>query len=148
MRVRLAGPEDVADVARLLGAFRDWYGKSTPDHASFERSVRRILETENAEYLLAGTPAVGVAQVRYRWSVWTEAEDCWLEDLYVTDEARRGGIGRALAEAVLERARARGCKRVELDVDADNTAARALYASLGFRDKAAGGTLFLQLRLV
>ncbi len=148
MHIRVAMPDDAPEVARLLGAFRDWYGNPRGlDDASFERSVRRIMESENAEYLLAGQPAVGVAQVRFRWSIWTETEDCWLEDVYVVDAARGQGIGRALVEAVLERARARGCKRVELDVDVENAPARALYEALGFGDKSAGGTLFLQRRL-
>ena len=34
-----------------------------------------------------------------------------------TEAARGSGLGRALAEAVIERAAARGCKRVELDVN-------------------------------
>ena len=33
----------------------------------------------------------GVCQLRYRLSVWTASHDCWLEDLYVTDEARGTG---------------------------------------------------------
>jgi GNAT superfamily N-acetyltransferase len=147
VQVRLATADDAAEVARLLAAFRSWYGKQTPDDASFERSVRRIMETENAEYLLAGDPAVGVCQLRYRWSIWTAAEDCWLEDLYVSDEARGTGAGRALVEAAFARARAHGAKRVELDVDVDNAPARALYEATGFADKGAEGTLFLQRRL-
>ena len=36
---------------------------------------------------------MGVAQIRFRWSVWKTAEDCWLEDLYVRESARRAGSG-------------------------------------------------------
>jgi ribosomal protein S18 acetylase RimI-like enzyme len=114
------------------------------------RSVKRIMETENAEYLLAGepgSPGVGVAQLRFRWSLWTDSEDCWLEDLYIAETARGQGLGRRMVEAAFERARARGCGRIELDVDASNAPARALYEQLSFRDKADGGSLFLQKRL-
>ena len=38
----------------------------------------------------------GVAQVRYRWSVWWDTKDCWLEDLYHPPEARGAGLGRTL----------------------------------------------------
>ena len=56
-----------------------------------------------------------MAQVRYRLSVWTGVEDAWLEDLFVDPDARGEGFGRALAEACVERARGRGCARIQLD---------------------------------
>ena len=88
---------------------------------------------------------MGVTQVRYRWSVWTSARDCWCEDLWVRESARRDGHGRRLVEAVIERARERGCKRVELDVNDDNEAALGLYVACGFRvePKPPGQTLLI-----
>jgi GNAT superfamily N-acetyltransferase len=147
MQVRVASPNEAEEVARLLAEFRSWYGKDTPDDASFRRSVDRLIADPSTEFLLAGDPAVGVCQLRFRHSIWTEAEDCWLEDLYIAGAARGSGAGRALVRAAFERARQRGCKRIELDVDAVNAPARALYESEGFRDKAEGGSLFLQRRL-
>jgi ribosomal protein S18 acetylase RimI-like enzyme len=44
------------------------------------------------------------------------------------------GLGRALVEAALAQARARGLCGVDLRVFAENAAARALYASVGFAD--------------
>ena len=89
-----------------------------------------------------------MAQVRYRWSVWWDAEDCWLEDLYVRPEARGSGLGRALTQAVIDRATTRGCRRVELDVNSENPAAMALYRSLGFdTGKTGGQDIFMRRRL-
>jgi ribosomal protein S18 acetylase RimI-like enzyme len=51
-----------------------------------------------------------------------------------------------MVEAVLARARERGCGRVELDVDDDNAPARALYESAGFGEKH-GGAAYMQRRL-
>jgi ribosomal protein S18 acetylase RimI-like enzyme len=89
------------------------------------------------EFLLAGEPAVGVAQIRFRLSAWTGVEDAWLEDLFVEPGARRGGAGRALAEASIERARRRGCRRIQLDANEANEAAVGLYRSLGFESGSA-----------
>ena len=147
MRVWRAAPEEAPVVAALLGGFRDHLGYDRPDDASLLVSVERIIAREDAEYLLAGDdePA-GVAQVRYRWSVWWATDDCWLEDLYVRDEARGGGVGRALVVEVLRRAAERGCARVELDVNTENPPALALYRSLGFETGKTGGQDLLMRR--
>jgi ribosomal protein S18 acetylase RimI-like enzyme len=135
MRVWRADAGDADAVARLMARFRDHLGKAAPPDDELRASVERVLADERAQFLLgaADSEPLGVCQLRYRWSVWTSAEDCWLEDLYVLPEGRRLGLGRALVEAALEAARERGCVRIELDVDEDNEPALALYQSCGFR---------------
>ena len=145
----LARPEEADDVARLLIAFRDWYGRSEPPDETFFAGVEHLIARDDAEYLLAAAgdgPARGVAQVRYRWGIWWDAEDCWLEDLYVAEDARGAGLGRALTEAVIDRARERGCRRVELDVNTENPSAMHLYRSLGFETGKTGGQDLLMRR--
>ena len=148
--VRLATPEDAAEVARLMIGFRDWWSRTEPPDAAFEAGVPRVLADPNSDFLIAGEPPAGVCQLRYRYSIWTESVDCWLEDIFVEDEARGSGMGRALMEAAFERARARGCRRMELDVNEANPAAMALYDSLGFSswsDPPGGRNLLMRRRL-
>lgn len=132
----LAGAEDVPTVASLLVEFRDWWDRDRPTRESFEPSVRRLVADQDAEFLLAapdsGAPAAGVCQLRYRYVIWVEGEECLLEDLFVSEDARRAGIGSALVEVAIERARARGCRRMQLDVNEANAAALALYERAGF----------------
>jgi putative acetyltransferase len=52
--------------------------------------------------------------------------------MYVDDAWRGKGVGRALLEALIAHARALGYDRLRLGTLAEMTAARALYASLGF----------------
>lgn len=144
--MRVATPADAPVVAALLGAFRDWWGYDEPSDGTMLAAVERLIRELNTDYLLAGDPPVGVAQLRYRFGVWLAAEDCWLEDLFVREEVRRAGVGEALVRAAVERARARGCRRIELDVAADNAAARALYERLGFASPG-GQTLLMRRRL-
>ena len=151
--VWLAEERDLDEVTALIAAFRDWWGKDVPADESIRATVRTLLRDPMTEYLLAtpapGEAACGVCQLRYRLSVWTGTEDCWLEDLYVAGDARRSGIGRSLVAAALESASARGCRRVELDVNEENTAALGFYRALGFstEPKPPGRTLFLARRL-
>jgi ribosomal protein S18 acetylase RimI-like enzyme len=134
--VWLAGPTDAAQVARLLGAFRDWMEEAVPDDDSIAASVAQLIVDDDTEFLLGAldetAQPTGVCQLRYRHSVWTATPDCWLEDLYVDAAARRSGLGRALVLAAVERARTHGALRIELDTNADNHDAIALYESLGF----------------
>ena len=131
-KVRLAGPGEETEVASLIAGFRDFYEEAEPDDEQIARMVAELLADRGTEFLLVGEPAVGVAQLRFRPSVWTGTEDAWLEDLFVVEDARRGGAGRALVQACVDRARARGCKRIQLDANERNDAALALYESLGF----------------
>jgi ribosomal protein S18 acetylase RimI-like enzyme len=142
-----ARPDDLEAVAALIAEFRDWWGKSAPSDADIRATAGALLEDPKTEFFLAFADgeAVGIAQVRYRLSVWTGSDDCWLEDLYVKDDARGGGHGRRLVEAVVESARSRGCKRIELDVNELNEDALRFYEALGFttEPKPPGRTLFV-----
>jgi ribosomal protein S18 acetylase RimI-like enzyme len=60
-----------------------------------------------------------------------DAHKGYLWGMYVRAGARNAGVGRKLAEAVIEYAR-RHVEMLQLDVVSENEAARRLYASLGF----------------
>jgi ribosomal protein S18 acetylase RimI-like enzyme len=152
-RVWLAGEADAESVASLMGRFRDHMGRDRPRDDEIRATVEVLLRESATEFLLAapdgsGDPA-GICQLRYRLTVWTGANDCWLEDLFVDGSARRGGLGRALVTAALERAERRGCRRIELDVDEDNTSAIAFYREMGLspESKPPGRNLLVGRRL-
>ena len=139
----LAQPDEAEAIADLLVAFRDHMGSGWPSDNAFLASVERLLEDRDTEFLLAApgddAPPAGVLQLRFRFSVWKAAPDAWLEALFVAEGARRAGLGEALVTLAIERARARGARRIELDTNEANAPALALYERNGFSARSKGG---------
>src|SRR3954469_16930959 len=119
-----------------MAGFRDPIGLRAPSDAEIRAGAERLLRDADTEFLLAAPSAAeraaAIAQLRFRYGIGGAGGDCLLEDLFVEEGARGAGLGRALLEATLDRARARACRRVELDVNERNDAALRLYGSFGF----------------
>jgi GNAT superfamily N-acetyltransferase len=62
-------------------------------------------------------------------STWVLTEDCYLEDLYIDETCRGGGVGRALLDDLIALAESRGWARLYWHTNADNVRARRLYDS-------------------
>src|SRR5262249_42273221 len=82
----------------------------------------------------------GIVHYLFHRSCWTVGNYCYLQDLFVAENARHLGLGRALIAAVEERARRAGASRVYWLTHESNAAAPALY------DKLAERSGFIQYR--
>lgn len=81
----------------------------------------------------AADEVVGVILANRNWSTTYAGVGLWIDELFVAPSARRRGIGRALVDAVLDRAEAEGVPGVDIEAYRGNTPASVLYRSMGFR---------------
>ena len=73
---------------------------------------------------------------------WTTSQ-AWIPDLYVDPAFRRRGAARALLDACVDAARARGCHRVVLESGHHRAEAHRLYETYGFQHYARAYSLEL-----
>jgi ribosomal protein S18 acetylase RimI-like enzyme len=135
--VRVATADDAPAIGRLLDAFNREFGEPTPGPEWLANRIVQLL-AQDTLVLLAGPGPDGLTVLRFRASIWTQARECYLAELYVAPEQRGRGLGRALMLGVLDIARDRGADHILLGTSEDDHAARALYESLGFINRERG----------
>jgi GNAT superfamily N-acetyltransferase len=130
-------PATADDVALIMHFVREL--------AEFERASDKVVATEPLlhDALFGAHPAaeaaiasldgkpVGMALFFHNFSTWTGWRGLYLEDLYVTPEARGSGVGKALLQHLAALAVERGCTRFEWSVLDWNEKAIAFYRSMG-----------------
>lgn len=127
-----------------------WQGYLTFYKASLapevtETTWRRLLDPAEPMHGLVAVldgEIVGIVHFLYHRSTWTTGDYCYLQDLFTSEKARNRGVGRALIEAVYEKAQVQGASRVYWLTHETNTSAQALY------EKVAARSGFLQYRKV
>jgi len=76
---------------------------------------------------------LGLAHYIFHRSTIQIAPTCYLQDLFTSAAARGRGVGRALIEAVYDRARSANCGRVYWQTHETNLQAMRLYGTLAER---------------
>jgi GNAT superfamily N-acetyltransferase len=115
--------------------------------AEYERLAEHVVGTEEQleRHLFGDRPAaeaviaeidgepVGFALYFTTFSTFVARPGIWLEDVFVREEHRRAGVGRALLEHLARLAVERGCGRIEWTALDWNRPAIEFYAGLGAR---------------
>jgi len=133
--IRRATSADADEIGRLLHDFNTEFSEPTPPAAVLAERAGAFIEDGTLVFLLAGEGPDGLAQMRYLRTMWDNGLSTYLEELYVVPALRGGGIGRALLESAMETARAAGATHMDLNTGETDTAARALYESVGFTNR-------------
>lgn len=141
-RDRVAAEVEIAPIAvegfeellPLIAAYQRFYEAEEIDEERNRAFFRRFLAPSEDGLLLGARREgrlVGYACLYWHFSSLEAVETVLMNDLYVAEEVRGEGIGRALIEATAEVARERGAPLVEWSTAPDNRTAQRLYDSTG-----------------
>lgn len=126
--------DELEQLLPLIAAYQRFYEVEEIDEERNRAFFRRFLAPSEDGLLLGARRdgrLVGYACLYWHFSSLEAVESVLMNDLYVVEEARGGGVGRALIEASAEVARERGAPYVEWATAPDNETAQRLYDSTG-----------------
>ena len=123
-------------LAPLFDGYRQFY-RQPADLDGARRFLSSRLAADESVILAASLPELdGLAGFTQLYPFFSSVRMCrvWvLNDLFVTPDARRRGVARALMDAAHAFAREAGATDVWLETEKTNTQAQALYNDLGYR---------------
>lgn len=133
IEVRPARREDFDSWKVLWDGYNEFYGRSgatalAPDVV--ETTWKRFFDPYEPVHVLLAESAgslLGLTHYLYHRSTIAIAPVCYLQDLFTVQAARGHGVGRALIEAVYERAQTAGAQRVYWMTHETNSTAMRLY---------------------
>ncbi|HYJ50618.1 MAG TPA: GNAT family N-acetyltransferase [Microbacterium sp.] len=122
--------DDREDWVTLWHGYLEFYEEEL-SQAQTELTFARLID---AAYPIHGAlarndsgTAVGLVHWLTHPATWSDGPYCYLEDLFVSTDARGGGAGAALIEHVRAWAQGAGCSKVYWLTQHDNDTARRLY---------------------
>jgi ribosomal protein S18 acetylase RimI-like enzyme len=133
----IVSPAELPDVPRLAELFESYrlFYKQLPDPAGSRAYVEREVSEGSSRFFVArqaGADLLGFVHLLPTTNTLLLRPAWYLEDLFVTPENRRRGVGLALMQEAERFARESGAERLTLATAHDNLAAQALYRRLGY----------------
>ena len=131
--IRSVHPEDLPRWSILWDGYNAFYGRSgeTALPAEITRTTwSRFLDPDEPVHALvaeADGMLLGIVHYLFHRSTTMIAPTCYLQDLFTAENARGTGVGRALIEAVYQRAATAGSPRVYWLTHETNHTAMRLY---------------------
>ena len=135
VEIRPVGAAERTAWQPLWKAYLDFYKTVVPREV-YDTTWRRLQDPGEPMFVLGAYVdgrLAGIVHYLYHRSCWTVGDYCYLQDLFVAEESRKLGLGRALIEAVYTVAKRDGASRVHWLTHETNATARALYDTLADR---------------
>lgn len=136
LHIRPATADDAALILRFitdLAIYEKAEHEVKTDAAGLRDSLFGVGSTSHALICERDGQPIGYAVYFFNYSTWLGKHGLYLEDLYVSPEARGTGAGKALLRHLAQTAVALGCGRFEWAVLDWNTPAIEFYQSFGAR---------------
>src|SRR6202162_189372 len=130
--VRPIERKEMYELLPLIAGYQTFYG-AEPDDERNRRCCPRFLHPSDEGLLLGAWVdggLAGFATLYWFFSSTKAAESVLMNDLFVREDVRGAGIGRALINRALDEARRRGAAHLEWFTAPDNVVAQRLYDSL------------------
>ncbi len=118
----------------LIAAYQHFYNVEDVDDESNRAFFSRFIAPSEDGMLLGawrGEELIGYACLYWHFTSLVPAETVLMNDLFVAEDRRGGGVGRALIEASARVARKRGAHHLEWATAPDNKPAQRLYDATG-----------------
>ena len=132
--VRQAGLADLDTLVPLFDGYRQFYGRASDPAGARDFLRARFDHGESALFVAhEGDTALGFTQLYPSFSSVSLARVFVLNDLFVSEHARRKGVASKLMSAASDYAKSLGAVRLTLSTATDNAAAQALYRSAGWK---------------
>lgn len=130
--IQQASAFDLEQVVPLFDAYRQFYGASSDMALALQFLADRMTQNQSVLLLARGPDGVvlGFVQLFPSFSSVRAAPIYILNDLFVTPDARRRGVGTLLLQAAADKARASGAIRLKLSTSITNAAAQKLYEAM------------------
>jgi GNAT superfamily N-acetyltransferase len=126
---------DLPELLPLMRGYCDFYevAPSDEDLLGLCRTLLAWPECHGVQLIArdGGGRAIGFATVYWTWSTLRAAEIGVMNDLFVTEDARGGGVAEALIAECLGLCRERGAVELEWRTAKDNLRAQAVYDRVG-----------------
>lgn len=137
--IRSVSPHDFTAWKVLWDGYNAFYGRhgatALPDEITAV-TWQRFFDTHEPVHAIVAEidgALVGFAHYLFHRSTISIGPSCYMQDLFTTEAARGRGVGRALIEAVYDRARVAGVHRVYWQTHETNATAMRLYDQVAER---------------
>lgn len=131
--INKATPEEISPCYKMMQELAIYEGENTNSIISLQEFIKLTSSSTPIFHILTAKKEnilVGIAIYYYRYSTW-KGKHIHLEDLFVSENYRKEGIGKLLFQELVSIAKKEKLKRIEWEVHNTNKKAKKFYEKMG-----------------